>query len=114
MSRNLVKKIEEIAWHRNGVSGEGFHVIRFIAEVEENSQEEAKIWGGPAEEPVKDAHWLAILFDAPGQCAVICLDLIPTRGVKFAGGNSWRGDHYEPELRQAIETMLRIAAPFPS
>lgn len=39
-----------------------------------------------------------------GSCAVICLDLIPEVGVKFGGGNSWRGDHYEDELRKAIET----------
>jgi hypothetical protein len=54
---------------------------------------------------LESAKWFAAITDEPGECYVTCLDLIPTRGVKFAGGNSWRGDHFEPELRKAIESM---------
>ncbi len=87
--KKLINAVQEVAYHRNGVCGRGFYAVRFTADVEEV---------GP-----KDANWLATLTDDAGECYVICLDLIPTCGVRFAGGNSWRGDHYEPELREAIK-----------
>lgn len=103
----LVKSIQEVAWHRNGIMGEGFYAVRFTSDIDADDG----TFGGKLKKPLyeptdgkKDANFLAILFDEPGRCAVICLDLIPTCGVKFAGGNSWRGDHYETELRAAIET----------
>ena len=80
--------IEEVAFHRNGVSGEGFYAVRFLSVPEDVERPE---------------HFLAILFDAPGQCAVVNLDRLAQSGVAF-GANSWRGDRFEPELRRAIET----------
>jgi len=100
-----VKNIQEIAYHRNGISGEGFYAVRFTADIEGIGKKEAAFWNVPAEPTQADANFLAILFDGPGQCAVICTDRIATHGVKFAGGNSWRGDHYEDELRAAIEAL---------
>ena len=82
--------IQEIAWHRNGISGLGFYTIRFRWNPEESTEME---------------NFLAIVFDEPGACAVIGLDRIATQGVAFAGGNSWRGDHFEGELRKAIENQ---------
>ena len=95
-----VKSVEEVAWHRNGVGGTGFYAVRFTADIE---PDDGRLSGCDPTTGVKDAKWLAILFDAPGECAVICTDLLATKGVKFAGGNSWRGDGFEPELRAAIE-----------
>lgn len=103
--KKLVNSIQEVAYHRNGVCGEGFYAIRFTADIEDLDPKLVELFGN--EQPgagQKDANWLAILFDGEGQCAVTCLDLIAACGVKFAGGNSWRGDNYEPELREAIKT----------
>lgn len=80
--------IQEIAFHRNSISGSPFYVIRFR-------------WK-PVDMDVEE-NFLATLFEQMGTCAVIGLDRLNTQGVKFAAGNSWRGDHFEPALRFAIE-----------
>ena len=82
----LIDEIAEVAFHRNGIAGEGFHVVRFT--------------GSPDGKP---EAFLAILFDGAGRCAVIGLDRIEDMGVAFARGNSWRGDHFEGLLREAIK-----------
>lgn len=81
-------KIQEIAYHRNGVFGRGFYVVLFTAHGETDSE---------------GHRFMGTLFEQEGQCAVIALDLVETCGVGFAKGNSWRGDHFEPELRKAIK-----------
>ena len=107
MKAKLVKSVQEVAYHRNGISGKGFYAVRFTSDIEEDDG----TLGGriPPVHPTVAAHesanWLAIVTDDPGECYVICLDLIPTCGVKFAGGNSWRGDHYEAELRNDIREL---------
>jgi len=82
MKREYVGKVEQIAYHRNGVSGNGFHAVLFKAKD-----------GGH--------KMLSIVFDEPGSVAVIDLELIPEHGVTF-GQNSFRGDNFAPELRDAI------------
>lgn len=79
-----VKRIIQVAYHRNGVSGEGFHAVRFEAD-------EVK------------GEMVAIVFKEPYHCAVLNVEMLsdPECGVKF-GANSWRGDRYERELREAI------------
>ena len=80
-------EIQEASFHRNGISGNGFYAIRFLWQPE----------GASAPE-----NFLATLFDEPGSCAVLSLDRIATMGVGFAHGNSWRGDHFEDELRKRV------------
>ncbi len=80
-------KVLESSFHRNGICGNGFHAVLFKHRVD----------GRKAEK------FLAILFDEPGSCAVISLDRIERDGVGFARGNSWRGDHFEDELRRQIK-----------
>jgi hypothetical protein len=46
---------------------------------------------------------VAILFDDPGYCAVLDLSLLAAGDIAF-GSNFWRGDDYEPALRDAITT----------
>lgn len=77
--------VRSVNWHRNGIGGEGFFAILF------------------RDEDV-GADMVATLFDGPGQCAVLRVpDLSdPEKGVRF-GINSWRGDHYETDLRKAAE-----------
>ena len=88
-ARKVVTKIQEIAYHRNGICGAPFHAIRFVGKVDGYDEPET-------------ANFLATLFDEPGHCAVICLDRLPEHGVAF-GPNSWRGDCFEPELREAVK-----------
>lgn len=70
-----------MAAHRNGVSGNLFHAVRF-------------------NDP-QYGNFLATVFEEPGNVAVINLDLLPEHGVAF-GENSWRGDNYETFLRNGI------------
>jgi hypothetical protein len=72
-------KIETVHYHRNGTGGEPFHVVMFTDD---------------------NRNMVGIVFDEPGRVAVIDRDLIATT-AEF-GVNSWRGDHYENELRDAI------------
>ncbi len=71
------------AHHRNGVAGAPFDVILF------------KEYGQGAGRKV------GIVFDEPGYCAVLDIDLLAAGDIAFAS-NSWRGDNYEPYLRQAL------------
>jgi hypothetical protein len=89
----------EVSAHRNGVGGEPFHAIRFLWSPDGNAIPE---------------KFLAIVHDQPGYCSVIGLDRLEDMGVMFAGGNSWRGDHFEPFLRDAIEEHTRVMGEFSS
>ena len=44
---------------------------------------------------------LAIVFDEKFHCAVLHRDKLAADDIAFAS-NSWRGDRYEPHLRDAI------------
>jgi hypothetical protein len=72
-----------IAYHRNGVAGAPFDVVLF--------QEKGR--GG--------SRKLAILFPEPGRCAVLDVAKLAAGDIAF-GSNLWRGDHYEPHLRKAV------------
>lgn len=96
----LVNKILEVAFHRNGVGGRGFYAVRFTGDIQ---PDDGEMTGCKPTPGIKNAKWLGILTDDKGECYVICTDLLETCGVKFAGGNSWRGDRYEPLLRKAIQ-----------
>lgn len=84
-------QIQEITRHRNGVCGNPFYVVLFTLDTKEIGLDNGK-----------EEKFLATLFDDPGSCAVIGLDRIETMGVSFAEGNSWRGDHFEDQLRKII------------
>ena len=88
MKTMLGLNIIESSFHRNGISGEGFYAVRFMWKPEDAEKPEA---------------FIATLFDEPGCCAVLSLDRIDAYGVGFALGNSWRGDHFEGELRDHIK-----------
>ena len=70
--------------HRNGICGAPFTAIVFR---DTGKQASLKI---------------GIVFDAPGHTAVLDIAKLTACDVKF-GSNSWRGDQYEPHLRQAID-----------
>jgi hypothetical protein len=72
--------IEEVAYHRNGISGEGFHVVTFRH----------------GQEPM-----VAVVFDGEGQVAIFNRDMLRDGVITF-GTNSYRGDVFEPFLRAAV------------
>lgn len=85
-------KVKSIDYHRNGVSGLGFHV----AIVEDDSD-------GPKRE------MLVIRFPKEADketgnvvCAAFALDQLDKREIRFFH-NSFRGDHYSDFMDQAIE-----------
>lgn len=82
--------IIDASWHRNGIGGEGFYAVLFNdAEQGENNP------------------MIASLFDAPGYCAVYSVPLLSKGNIKFARGNSWRGDQYASELQPLVEEFLK-------
>lgn len=76
-------KIISMARHRNGVCGEPFEVALFKDRGPEGSRK------------------VAILFEQPRYCAVLDVAKLAAGDIEF-GSNSWRGDNYEPHLRQAL------------
>ncbi|HTU23411.1 MAG TPA: hypothetical protein VMG10_35575 [Gemmataceae bacterium] len=76
-------KIIAIARHRNGVGGAPFEAVLFK---ERGRQGSLKV---------------GILFEEPAHCAVLDVAKLAAGDIAF-GSNSWRGDEYEPHLRQAI------------
>jgi len=79
-------RIENIQHHRNGISGAPFHAL---------------IFRDPDE-----GRMLGIVFQPEHHVAVFNLDKLALGNIAF-GVNSWRGDHYEPHLRQAIAERER-------
>jgi hypothetical protein len=75
-----------IAHHRNGIDGAPFHVVLFKD-------------GGDAGD-----RKLAVLFDLAHHCAVLDVAKLASADLAF-GSNSWRGDQYEPYLRQVIRAF---------
>jgi hypothetical protein len=107
--------IVQVAYHRNGVSGEGFHAVIFTIDYQ-SCAICGTAWGwtrgdgtmtcdnqhdGP---PKTEARkMVASVFPSPGHVAVYAIAELsnPEIGIAF-GENSWRGDRYEARLRQAI------------
>jgi hypothetical protein len=81
----MKRSIMQIAFHRNGVSGVPFYAIQFHDSETGNA--------------------LATVFPEAGVVAVISIDRLPGAGVTF-GENSWRGDHFEPWLREQIARYM--------
>lgn len=80
--KRSTKKIHEVAYHRNGISGIGFHVIRFRS--------------------AEGNEMVGVVFPETGAVAVLDIPMLAAGNIAFARGNSWRGDHFEDELRNAI------------
>ena len=90
-------KLTAIAYHRNGVTGAGFYAIAFTnREGNRTHRMVATVFGAD-----DDAHYGRV---APcnGQVAVLDADLAAAGQVGRDDKNTWRGDNYEPQLRQWI------------
>lgn len=119
MNKKMVNEVIQVAYHRNGVGGNGFHAVLF----ETSTDRCVKCRGfatlgttghgmtvcvecdakTPATVETMKTRMLGVVFDEPGSVAVLDVALLsdPEVGVAF-GANSWRGDQYEAELRVAI------------
>jgi hypothetical protein len=76
----------KVDYHRNGIGGNGFYVALF--DMKEGCEEVRKMVG--------------VVFPEAGTVAVFDLKMLAEGNIEFANGNSWRGDMFEPELREAI------------
>lgn len=85
--------IIDASFHHNGISGLGFWAVLFDADHHAGNNEKRR------------SRMIASLFDEPGVCAVYSISELVNGNIKFACGNSWRGDVYEEELRPMIEKM---------
>ena len=81
-------KILKASFHRNGVGGAGFYAIIFKDVGEKKTM-------------------VASLFDENCYCAVYDIEQLQKHNIEFGNGNSWRGDHYETELRPLLEKFLK-------
>jgi tetrahydromethanopterin S-methyltransferase subunit E len=75
-----IDKIIKISYHRNGVTGVPFYVILF--------------------ESLKQ-KMVAIVHEEDGYVSILDVELLNAGIIEF-GMNSWRCEHFEPELRKAI------------
>jgi hypothetical protein len=80
--------IIDIAFHRNGIAGAPFHAIIF-----RDSGPESSLKAG-------------IVFEQPYHTAILDIAKLADGDIGF-GSNSWRGDRYEPHLRNAISNFSR-------
>jgi len=86
--------LENIAHHRNGVSGLAFHVVLFKWRI--------------------GCNWrpmLATLFEAPGAVAVLDRQLAAMgniQPIEPPRGNAWHGDLFEPQLRRWVADHEKI------
>ncbi len=88
--------LEDIQYHRNGVGGEGFHVVTF--QTRESTAEQYLPFVGIVfglDEEDSGETW-------NGRVAIFDRDLLGAGNITF-GVNSWRGDRFESWLRQQIE-----------
>jgi hypothetical protein len=103
---SAVARVLDVAFHRNGVGGAGFHVVLFKPAPDLDDR-----WHG-------DDVFMAVVFDAPGHVAVMRLSHRPQgedddpKGLadEEIHANKWRGEHFERELRDAIDahTMRQV------
>ena len=79
----MIRKVIRIEYHRNGIMGAPFHIVQF-----QGNRDAAK-------------NMIAIVFGTSGHVAVFDYELLKQENFAF-GENSWRGNVYEKELREAI------------
>lgn len=83
----------QISYHRNGICGLPFYVVLFTWQDGSTSR-----------------RMMATVFDETNAIAVLDVNETAKGNVAFGGGNSWRGDHFETELRALIAARDMEAA----
>jgi hypothetical protein len=79
--------VHNVAYHRNGIGGEGFYIVLF-QDTEHNP----------------DGRMVAIHFphDQDIYTAILDIDQLAAGNIAFAEGNSWHGDYYHPFMTEVI------------
>lgn len=94
ISLEFIAKVRSIKYHRNGVSGAGFHLVRFTHEPDKHNVRDTI----PGER-----EFVGIVFEEPSHVAVIALDNLEDR---------WRGDRFEKDLRDSIKVFEEMEDEF--
>lgn len=94
MHARTIKRIHEIAYHRNGISGEPFYIVRFAAYADYGTDNMLAVVF-----PEYDDDGEQLRAGSNPRVAVFDETLFPT--IAF-GKNSWRGDTYADGLIAAI------------
>ncbi len=84
-------KVRKLAYHRNGISGLGFHVA-IVDEIEDGKHREMLVVRFPREADKETGNIVCAAFD---------LAKLDKRCIAF-GQNSFRGDHYHQVMDEAI------------
>ena len=95
-------EIEEIAYHRNGIAGIGFHVVLFRW-YETGEEDAPRNMIGVVTELDEESEALreaGEFYNTP--TAVFDRDSLAVDNIEF-GRNSWRGDEFDAALRDACE-----------
>jgi len=82
-------RVIDTAYHRNGICGAPFHVVLFHDTGDENTRK------------------VGILFKEPYHCAVLDVVKLAKGSIAF-GVNSYRGDRFEPALREALNLIPTV------
>ena len=88
--RGDVRRIVDMAMHRNGVAGESFYAVLFKDSGKEGSLK------------------IGLVFDDPSYVAVLDVALLAEGNIRVRE-NSWRGDWFEPDLRKAIDAFYSVS-----
>src|SRR3546814_13668621 len=89
-------KIKQVAHHRNGVGGVPFHVVLF------QFRDDTVV-----------RNMMAIVMPEEMKTAVLDVDQTAAGNVAFGAGNSWSGDQFDKELRQADAAYERMRTDLP-
>ncbi len=84
--RNIEVKVEEVDYHRNGIGGEGFHIIKFQSRDDGEGEFQDMI---------------GIVFEEAMTTAVFNRRLLGNGEIRFMH-NSFRGDVFDLHLRRGI------------
>lgn len=95
--RHTQKKLKSIAYHRNGISGLGFHVA-IVEEKDEDGTREMLVIRFPKEADKETGNVVCAAFD---------FALLDKREIKFFH-NSCRGDHYSDFMDAEIEKWEKL------
>lgn len=89
--------IHEVAYHRNGIAGEGFYAICFSWDDDGTYR---KMLGVVFPD---DNDSFGYNPRANPHTAVFDVNELAVDNIAFARGNSWRGDRFDHDLRDAID-----------
>jgi hypothetical protein len=93
--RNM--RLVKIAFHRNGLMGEGFHAVAFRYRFEGQERRMIATVFSAYEPDSGEVH------PCTGRLAVLDADYSAS-GLLDVPLNQWRGDDFEPQIRQWIAT----------